>query len=90
VSAAGRRARRQRLIAAGLWGPSTILEARAVKADEDRSAALFAQRDLWLSVSGSLGWQQEQVRRRAERNVRLRTAREARALESQLRKDMAA
>ena len=75
MSRAGKRARRQRLIAAGQWQPSSILAAAPGKAAEDRAAAIFAERDLWVSTGGTLAWEREQARRRGERNTRIRERR---------------
>jgi hypothetical protein len=70
VSRSGRRARRERLIAAGLWQPSTVLAETQRAADDSRVRALIADRDTWIREAGLLGWQQEQARRRAARTAR--------------------
>jgi hypothetical protein len=75
VSRAGRRARRERLIAAGLWEPSTILAANDRTPDDNRVRALIADRDAWVRETGLLGWQREQDQRRAERLERYRNQR---------------
>lgn len=65
MSRAGRRARRERLIAAGLWEPSSILAASERTPEDNRTRALIADRDAWIRETGILGWQREQNRRRA-------------------------
>lgn len=83
MSRAGRRARRTRLIAAGQWTPAAgqapaIRPPRGEQAEHDRLGALLRERDGWITAVGILGWQREQVRRRAIRCARLRSERLAR------------
>jgi hypothetical protein len=67
VSRAGRRARRERLIAEGKWEPSSILATSERKPDDSRTRALIADRDAWIREAGLVGWQAEQNRRRGAR-----------------------
>jgi hypothetical protein len=67
VNRAGRRARRERLIAAGLWTPTAILAASEREQEDNRARALIAERDAWIREVGLLGWQRAQARRRAAR-----------------------
>jgi hypothetical protein len=75
VSRAGRRARRERLIAAGLWTPAAVLAASEREQDDSRMRALAAERGDWLREVGLVGWQREQDRRRAARLERYRNQR---------------
>ena len=45
MSRAGRRARRERLIAAGQWEPSSILAETQREQEDNRARALIAERD---------------------------------------------
>jgi hypothetical protein len=78
MSRAGRRARRERLIAAGLWEPSTVLAESERTPDDSRTRALLADRDAWIREAGVLGWQREMNRRRASRLAAARSARKVR------------
>ncbi len=69
MSRACRRARAARLAAAGL---------RPADTEGIRTAVLLAERSRWIYRAGLAGWEAEQVRRRGERNARLRAQREAR------------
>lgn len=83
MSRAGREARKARLIAAGLWNedwtPSQILErqkaAEALKRDERRRSALVAEKASWIAQHGSISWEREVARRRAESIKRSRARR---------------
>jgi hypothetical protein len=63
MSRAGRRARRQRLIDADQWTPSSSLPGPA----DGRLTRIIAERDGWIREAGLLGWRREQNRRRAPR-----------------------
>jgi hypothetical protein len=82
VSRAGWRARRERLIAAGLWEPSAILAASEREPEGNRARAFIAERDDWLREVGSDGWQREQNRRRASRTAATRQRLQVRDPES--------
>ena len=75
MSRAGRRARRERLIASGQWTPSACIE----RTEDDRRAAIIAEHAAWIREVGVLGWQREQDQRRAERLKRYRNQRKGTA-----------
>jgi hypothetical protein len=85
VSRAGVRARRARLTAAGqwtncpAWSPSSVLKKPerppAVTEAQQRLERALAAREVFLRVSGTLGWQRARTERRAASVARLRARR---------------
>jgi hypothetical protein len=86
VSRSGRGARRARLIAAGQWQaaanwtPSRVLGAGQDASfpdtdDQQHRERILAERDEWIMSAGTLGWQRECDRRRAERTTAQRIRR---------------
>jgi len=81
MSRAGRRARRERLIASGGWTPSSSLP-NPPDPDADRRSRLIAEQAAWIAEAGLLGWQREQNRRRASRTAATRQRLQVRDPES--------
>lgn len=87
MSRSGRAARKARLIASGKWQdaagwtPGAVLDRQAAAdtdaADAARRERILAERDAWIAARGLQAWQAELVRRRGERNMRLRDRRRA-------------
>ena len=84
MSSSGRAARRARLIAAGQWKsaaewtPAAVLDREQsdqINYGEDRRERLAAERDEWIMSAGTLGWQRECDRRRAQRTTAQRIRR---------------
>jgi hypothetical protein len=76
MSRAGRRARRTRLEAEGLW----VVPARKVAPlppprEIQVALAMHADRDEWVWRAGTCGWEAEQARRRHARNLAARAKR---------------